>query len=119
MSRKPAIAVTDYVDIPREILESYKELKFSTDIMFINKLEFLVSISQWLKFTTIEYPSSENKITLVNSINKIVSYYRSNCLHVVTMFVYPEFKFLEEKAVSTTLNKTGMHDHVPEVERMI
>ena len=92
-----------------------KELEVSTDVMFINKLPFLVSIIRRLNFTTIEYLSSKNELTLVTSINKIVSYYRSHGLHVVTMFVDPEFKSLEEKLVSTTLNTTGTHDHVPEV----
>ena len=45
---KPDSVVTNYVDIPREILESLKELEVSTDIMFINKLIFLVSISRGL-----------------------------------------------------------------------
>ena len=72
--RNPASAVTDYVDIPQEILESCKELEVSTDIMFINKLPFLVSIIRGLKFTTIEYLPSKNEIALVTSINKIVSY---------------------------------------------
>ena len=35
------------------------------------------------------------------------------------MFVDPEFKSLEEKLVSTTLNITGARDHVPEVESHI
>ena len=35
------------------------------------------------------------------------------------MFVDPEFQSLEEKVVSTTLNKTGVCYHVPEVERHI
>ena len=50
-------------------------------------------------------------------MNKIVSYYRSHGLHIVTIFVDPEFKSLEEKVVSTTLNTTGARDQVPEVER--
>ena len=91
----------------------------STDIMFINKLPFLVRISRWLKFTTIEYLSSKNKIVLVTPINKMVSYYRSHSLHVVTMFVEPEFKSLEENVVSTTIDTTGAHDHIPEVEMQI
>ena len=66
---------------------------------------------------SIEYLSSENEIALVTSINKIVSYYRPHGLHVVTMFVEPELKSIEEKVVSTTLNTTGARDHVPEVER--
>ena len=81
--------------------------------MFIKKLLFLVSIRRWLKFTTIEYLSSKNEIALVTSINKIFSYYKPHGLHVGTMFVDPEFYSLEEKLVSTTLNKTGARDHVP------
>ena len=50
---KLASVVTDYVEIPREILESHKELEVSMDIMFINKLLFLVIISQRMKFNTV------------------------------------------------------------------
>ena len=67
----------------------------SMDIIFINKLPFLVNISRHLKFTTIDYLSSKNEIALVTPINKIVTYYISQGLHVVTMFVDPEFKSLE------------------------
>ena len=74
--------------------------------MFINKLPFLVSISRLLKFTTLEYLSSKNKIALITSINKMVSSYISNGLHVGMMFLDPEFKYLVEKLVSTTLNTT-------------
>ena len=74
MRCKPASVVTDYVEIPREILKSLKEMEVSTYIMFINKLPFLASISRRLKFTTIEYLSSNNKISLVTSIHKIVGY---------------------------------------------
>ena len=76
MRRKPASVVMDYVEILREIHESSKELEVSRDIMFIKKLLFLARISRWIKFTTIECLSSNNEITLVTSINKIVSYYR-------------------------------------------
>ena len=72
--RNPDSAVTDYVEIPREILELCKDLEASTDIMFVKKIPFLVGISRGLKFSTIEYLLSNNKIALVTSINKIVSY---------------------------------------------
>ena len=45
MRHKPASVVTDYVEIPREILESRKELEVSTDIMLINKIPFLLIIN--------------------------------------------------------------------------
>ena len=51
--RNPASVITDYVEIPRKILDSRKELEVSTEIMLVNKLPFLMSISRGLKFTTI------------------------------------------------------------------
>ena len=44
MRRKLASVVTDYVEIPWEILKSLKDLELSTDIMLVNKLPFLVRI---------------------------------------------------------------------------
>ena len=57
--RNPASVITDYIDIPREILKLFKELEVSTDIIFVNTIMFLVSISRGLKFATIEYLSSK------------------------------------------------------------
>ena len=57
--RKSASIITDYVEIPREILKSCKKLEVLTNIMFVNKLPLLMSISRGLKFTTIEYISSK------------------------------------------------------------
>ena len=51
--RQLTIVGTDYIEIPRLILESHKELEVLTEIMFIDKLPFLVSISRGLNFTTI------------------------------------------------------------------
>ena len=51
--RKPDSIVMDYAEIPREIIESCKELEVLTDIIFVKKLLFLSIISRVLKFTTI------------------------------------------------------------------
>ena len=60
MRRKPASVVTDYVDIPREIIKPRKELEVSMDIVFINNISLFISISLRLKFTTIECLSTKN-----------------------------------------------------------
>ena len=86
-----------------------------TEIMFVNKIMFLMSISKGLKFTMLEYLSNNSKKSLVNSINKIVRYYNLHGLHVCMMFVDPEFQLLEEKVVITVRNTTGACDHLPEV----
>ena len=83
-----------------------------TEIIFVNKLLLLVSISQGMSFTTIEYLSSKTDITLVSSTNKIVSYYKKHALHVGMICVDPKFQFLEENLVSIALDTTGARDHV-------
>ena len=70
MRRNTAIVITDYVDIHGEILEPYKDLEVLTDIMSVNKLPFLLSITRGTKLTTVEFISSKNDVALVTPINK-------------------------------------------------
>ena len=93
-SCNPASVLTDYVEIPWEILESLKELEVNTYIMFINKLLFLVSISRELKFTMIEYISNISECSLLNYINRIVRHYKSHGILASTMFLEPKFQLL-------------------------
>ena len=89
----------------------------STDIIFINKLPFIVSISRGIKSTTVEYISNRNKESLINSINKIVNNYKSRGLTVQMMYSDPEFEFLEGRIPCT--NTAGARDHMPEVDQQI
>ena len=52
--RLPEAVVSNYFEIPEEILSMNVGLEVSVDIMFIDNLAFLVSVSNQLKFTMIE-----------------------------------------------------------------
>ena len=51
---KPKEVVTDYMEIPKNILENNRNITLSTDIMYFNKIPFLTTISRHVKFTTVE-----------------------------------------------------------------
>ena len=53
--RRPESVVSDYVDIPEEILGMNTYLKVSVDVMFVNKSYFLVCVSKWIKLTKTKY----------------------------------------------------------------
>ena len=91
---KPDSIVTGYVEIPQKILKLIKELEFSVEIMFVNKLPLLLSITKGLEFTRIEYILNMSKSSLVNSVNKTVRHYKSHGLLVRTMFEDPGFQFI-------------------------
>ena len=46
--------VIDYLVMPKNILEKNKKITLSIDIMFVNKIPFVTTISRHIKFTTIE-----------------------------------------------------------------
>jgi hypothetical protein len=51
----PPPVLTDYVQIPKEIMSLNRNVTLAIGIMFVNGLPFLVSISRKIKFTTVEY----------------------------------------------------------------
>jgi hypothetical protein len=51
----PYAVVADYVEIPKEILDMNKAVTIAADVMFVNGIPFVVTISRKIKFTTTEY----------------------------------------------------------------
>ena len=74
--RRPEAVVSDYFEIPKQILSMNTGLEVSVDVMLINKLDFLVSVSKQLKFTTIEYTPNMSEKELARSVNKIIYVYK-------------------------------------------
>ena len=53
--RRPEYVVSNYVEIPKEILSMNAGLEVSVNVMFVNNMALLVSVIKRLKFTTIKY----------------------------------------------------------------
>jgi hypothetical protein len=69
----PDPVIADYVEIPKEILDLNKDLTVAADIIFVNGMPFVTSISRKVKFTTIQYVTSRSETNLVKSLLKIIS----------------------------------------------
>ena len=52
--RQPRPVVSDYMEIPEEIKQMNRDVELSADIMFVNEIPFLVTISRRIMFTTVE-----------------------------------------------------------------
>jgi hypothetical protein len=53
--------LTGYVQIPKEILELNKDVTLAVDVMFVDGIPFVVSLSRKIKFTTSEYVPRRSK----------------------------------------------------------
>ena len=46
--------ISDYINVPEAVLQANKNVTFSADIMFVNKIPFFANVSCDIKFTTVE-----------------------------------------------------------------
>jgi hypothetical protein len=115
----PPPVATDYVQIPNEIMSLNHNVTLAIDIMFVNGLPFLVSISRKIKFTTVEYLIGRKQHHLVNSIKKIVNLYKQRGFTIETALMDREFECLRGDLPELNLNTTAASEHVPDVERQI
>ncbi len=58
MQRPPESVTTDYVQIPRAVLEQHQLVTLAVDIMFVNGVPFLVSVARGLNLVTAKFTPS-------------------------------------------------------------
>jgi hypothetical protein len=115
----PTPVATDYVQILKEIMSLNRNVTLAIDIMFVNGLPFLVSISRKIKFTTVGYLIGRKQHHLVNSIKKIVNLDKQRGFTIETALMDREFECLRDDLPELNLNTTAASEHVTDVERQI
>jgi hypothetical protein len=75
--------MTDYIKIPQEIIDLNRNVTITIDVMFVNGLPFLISISHKVKFTTVEYISNKMQPNIVKSIKHIISLYNKHGFNIL------------------------------------
>jgi hypothetical protein len=73
----PSPVTTQYVSIPPEIIELNKDVALTDDVMFVNKLPFMISMARKIKFTTSKFLPRRTKPMLIKSLEKIFHIYTS------------------------------------------
>ena len=72
----PVQHVTGYtVPVPQEIIKLHKHLSLVIDIMFVNKIPFLLTRSQKLKFATVEPLPNCQELTVHSTLSTVLRLY--------------------------------------------
>ena len=116
---KPPVVVNDYVEIPKELIDAHKNVEVCADIMFIDGVPFLNTVTKNTKIIINHYLEDRSKETLVK---KLQSTFRKlnqagmtvKVLHADHEFecVKPDFEDMME------INICPKDQHVPDIERM-
>ncbi len=106
---------------PRAILERHRDVTICVDIMFVNRIAFLITISRSLKFGTVEKIPNRKAMTILKAINNVREVYFNRGFIVKVGLMDNEFEPLrgDLTKLGIQLNVVSNDEHVPEIERYI
>ena len=73
--KKPTKVVAVYMGIPKGIYERYKYVILTADVMFVNGIAFLVSLSRGIRLYTCEHVPARKAHHLAKSLRRIINLY--------------------------------------------
>ena len=119
--RSPDRVVSDYLNIPKKVIEANKNVDLSGDIFFINKIPFFTTVSDNIKFTTTEFLPNRKIKNILKATEHVKALYTSRGFQVKTLLMDGEFVPLRQPVadLSIALNVTSANEHVPQIERQI
>ncbi len=117
----PAIRV-ESASIPPQVMQYYRNVVISADIMKVNGVAFFMSISRHLLFGTAERIANNKDRTLQQSLFQIRRLYMLRGFRVVTFIMDGQFESVRgyvEGDLQCRCELVGRGVHAPEVERYI
>jgi Reverse transcriptase (RNA-dependent DNA polymerase)/Zinc knuckle len=109
------------IAMPLDIYEQYRNMVVAGDIMHVNGMIFLVTISRHLRFATTELLKNQRNETILRAIKNVINIYKEGSFQVTDLLMDGQFEGLKNElsGLGVRLNITGRQEHVPEIERYI
>ena len=70
--RRPiGVDLYDHIPIPPGVMEQYHDIILAVDVLYVNKLPFIVTISRYIRFGTVEFLCNQKSTTLTEHIKQV------------------------------------------------
>jgi hypothetical protein len=113
----------DYLKVPKELLKLHKEVFLTTDIFFVNKIPFFLTLSRKICFTAVNHLADRTVPHIFKAFKDMYQYYLHRGFHIKTVHADGEFAplktLIEAMPGGPMVNLASANDHVPEIERRI
>jgi hypothetical protein len=117
---KPLPVISDYVEIPAELIAAQHQVTLCIDTMKINGLAFLTTISRNIQYRTAEWIPSLDMEAYRSALDHVLQVYKRAGLSVVKIHCDNEYHPLENTLLDKygiSMNFASAQEHVPEAER--
>ena len=117
--QKPDRVDPEYTQIPRNLYELHNFFTLAADVMFVNDVQFSVTLSRDIRLFTAEFLPSCTAKQLISSLNNIVKFYARGGFVVRLVLMDMEFEKIKHVFDKVEVNTTAAREHVGEIERGI
>ena len=69
------VTINTLDDLPDGMLEEHENVTLMVNIMYINKIPFIVTLSRAIHFGTIKMIKDERKSTIIKSLEQVINAY--------------------------------------------
>ena len=113
--------MSDYVEIHEQIKDNMRTIESTVEIMFVNKIPFVISLGMNMKLTKIKNILDREAATLLKNLQSKKSVYTNKNIFIITLYMDNKFEVLHDilNDKGITLNTTAADKHVPQIERQI
>jgi hypothetical protein len=123
-TRSKSIPVArDYVKVPMELMKLHKEVFLTTDIFFVNKIPFFLTLNRKICFTSVNHLADRTVPRIFKAFKEMHQFYLQRGFHINTVHADGEFAplkpLIEYMPGGPMVNLASAKEHVPEIERII
>jgi hypothetical protein len=119
--RPPHLAKPTIEPLPPQIMSRYRNVTLANDVMYVNGIPMLVTISRSIRFATVEALPNRNISTLVKGIKAVATVYKRASFRITTTLMDGELEPMRGDLadLGIALNETARDEHVGDIERFI
>jgi hypothetical protein len=113
----------DYVKVAKELFKLHQEVFLTTDIFFVSKIPFFLTLSHKICFTSVNHLMDRTVTHILNAFKDMYRYYVQCGFHITMVQADGEFTPHKTLIVSIPggpmVNLASANKNVPEIERHI
>ena len=104
--------------VPSYVLEKHSNLTLQADILYVNGIPFLATVSNPVDYVTVQALSDEKDNTLKKSLDKVMNLYKARGFDITRIDADGQLESLKQY-YGTVLNICAQNEHVGRIERKI
>ena len=86
----------NFDDLPREIMEKHGDVTLAIDVMFINRIPFVITTSRNIHFGTAKLVKDMKKATLMTSIEQVMQAYTTQGFRIKAILGDGQFQHIQQ-----------------------